>query len=353
MILPFVSVIVITKNNAKTIEDCIVSLMNQTYPKENYELIFVDGQSIDGTDVVIKKHMRTSQLLKLFYENYGTMGYARNLGVRESKGDIVAFTDGDAVLPQDWIEQIVNVFKHDVKLIAIGGFDRLVSSPETTRIIDSWRRLKRVIGIKAIPCIKTVNFAIKRETIISCGGFDQRLSHWDETELLARLYEKTKNGNILYDPNLVVYHRREQTSNITDRVKKRTHMFFRKSLIGTSVLMKRYMMRVAIANPLSPLATSFYMILACIIGLPILIFSVVTGFFMNILLACLLLYMVALSVFMIKMFLRTRKVVLAVPLILTVDSIVRFAGTFLGLMKWFGSIFIESKDNEAVTSERI
>jgi len=215
--------------------------------------------------------------------------------------------------------------------------------------------LERVIGIKAIPCIKTVNFAIKREAIISCGSFDQMLSHWDETELLARLYEKTKNGNILYDPNLVVYHRRKQThtQSITDRVKKRMRMIFRKSLIGPSVLMRRYMMKVAIANPLSPLATSFYMILACIIGLPTLIFSVVTGFFMNILIACLLLYTVVLSVFMVKMFLRIRKVVLVVPLILTVDSVVRFAGTFLGLMKWFSSLFIESKDNEAITSERI
>jgi len=40
--LPFVSVIVITKNNTKTIEDCIVSLVNQTYPKESHEIIIAE-----------------------------------------------------------------------------------------------------------------------------------------------------------------------------------------------------------------------------------------------------------------------------------------------------------------------
>jgi glycosyltransferase involved in cell wall biosynthesis len=333
----FVSVIVITRNNAKTIDDCIIGLLHQTCLRESYEIIVVDGHSTDGNDKIVEKYASNDSSIRLFYENQGTMGFARNLGISKSKGDIISFTDGDAVLPTDWIERIVDMFKHDVKLIAIGGFDKLVSSSESSRVIDSWRRLKRVTGVKAIPCIKTVNFAIRREAIISCGGFDQSLSHWDETELLARLYAKTKNGNILYDPNLVVYHKREQTSSIS-RVRK----VFRKSLVGTPVLMRKHMMEVAIANPFSPLATSFYMILICVVGLPIFALSIVTGLFVDILLSALLIYLIMLGIYFVRMFLKTRIFVPVTPLILTIDFVVRIFGTLIGIAKWIKDIFTRS-----------
>lgn len=328
--LPFISVIVITKNNAKTVENCIVSLLNQTYPKENYEIIFVDGYSIDGTDKVIKKYSRDHSFLKLYYENYGTMGYARNLGISKSRGDIIAFTDGDAVLPKDWVERIVKAF-NNVQLVAVGGLDVIVSSDESGSIIDSWRRLRKAKGVKAIPCIKTVNFAIRRDAVLSCGGFDPTLNHLDEAELLARLYSKTKAGNVFYDPEIIVYHKRPQSTKMGRRIKK----VFKKSVVATSVLMRRYMMKVAIENPISPLATSFYLILACIVTIPLFLFSIATGLFTSILMFTLLLYLVILSIYLVHMFLKTRKVTLFIPLILTTDCVVRFAGTFFGLIKWF------------------
>jgi glycosyltransferase involved in cell wall biosynthesis len=331
--LPFVSVIVITKNNAKTIEDCIVSLVNQTYPKENYEVIFVDGRSGDGTEEVIKKYMRTCQLLKLFYEDYGTMGYARNLGVRKSKGEIIAFTDGDAVLPENWIESIVNRFRENA-LVAVGGLDILISSSGSSRIIDSWRRLKKTVGIKAIPHIKTVNFAIRRDALVSCGGFDLRLSHLDEGELLARLYAKTKTNGILYDPEIVVYHKRAKSIAITGRIKK----VFRKSVIGTPVLMRRYMAKVAIANPLSPIAIGLYLILVCVFGVPLSLLLIMLGLFTTLFVITVFLYIVALGVYMVDVFLKNRKVVASIPFVLTVDVIARLAGTFVGLVKWLRSL---------------
>jgi len=330
--LPFVSVVVITKNNVETIEECIVSLMNQTYPKENYEVIFVDGRSIDGTDEIVKKYLRTCKSLKLFYEDYGTMGYARNLGVKESKGEIIAFTDGDAVLSQDWLERIVARFL-DSALVAVGGLDIIVSGSKSSKVINSWRRLRKMVGIKAIPHIKTVNFAIRRDALISCGGFDQRLSHLDESELLARLYAKTRTNEILYDPEIVVYHKHAKSTSISRRIKK----VFRKSVISTPVLMRRCIARVAIANPLSPIATGLYLILTCIFGFPLFLLSVVLGQFTTFLIYTILLYTVVLGIYMVNMFLKNHKVVLSVLFILTVDVIARLIGTFVGLARWLKS----------------
>lgn len=336
--LPLVSVIVITKNNAETIEKCIVGLLNQDYPKERYEIIFVDGHSTDGTDKIIKKYARIYSFINLYYEDRGTMGYARNLGISKSKGSIIAFIDGDAFPPENWIKKIIATFKSDNKLVAVGGLDILTSSNKTASLIDSWRRLKRTLGIKAIPCMKTVNLALKRNVVLACKGFDPGLSHSDEEELLARIHLKMKTDGILYDPEIIVYHERLPSTDINKSILKT----FRKSVIGTSTLMRRHMMKVAIMNPMSPVGTSFFLVLACIASIPLLVFSIITGSILNTLTILLLLYLAMMGAHLIKIFLSTRKFTLGIPLFLTLYFAVRFVGTFFGLAKWLANNIMQN-----------
>lgn len=331
--LSFVSLIIITKNNATTIEDCITSILHQTYPRENFETIFVDGHSIDGTVEIIKKYVNIYPFMKIQFEDHGTMGYARNVGINVSKGEILVFTDGDAVLPNYWLSSIVKCFDSPT-LAAVGGFDVLVNSGESGKLIDSWRRLKKTEGLKAISCIKTVNFAIRRDCTLSCGGFDPKLSHWDEAELLARLYSKSKKINILYDPKIVVYHKRGPSKNLVKKVRRT----FRKSLIGTSVLMRKHMVRVAITDPVSPIGISFLFVPICIVGIFVLVLSLATGMFVTFLKVSLSIYIIGFSVYLIKFYLRTHKFNFSVPLTLTLDFFVRVFGTFFGFFKWLKSL---------------
>jgi glycosyltransferase involved in cell wall biosynthesis len=336
----FVSVIVITKNNVDTIKECVDSLLKQTYPIEKYELLFVDGHSKDGTDEVVKRYAEHNCSVRLYYEDVGTMGYARNLGIRKCSGDIIAFTDGDAIPPANWLEKIVKSFEAE-NLKVLGGLDVLASSAEAGKLVDSWRRQKRVYGIKAIPCIKTVNFAIRRDAVLSCGGFDPCLNHWDEAELMARLHSKIGTEGIAYDPELSVVHKKNKPPNLYGRIRK----VFKKSVIGTPVLMRRHMLRVALLTPMSTIWTSFLLVLACIAFLPMLFFSILSGWLVTFLLCGILLYVVVLGVYLINVFWRTKKFLVRVPLILTLDFFVRYLGTFFGMAKWIQSLFTP-KNNE-------
>jgi glycosyltransferase involved in cell wall biosynthesis len=324
----FVSVIVITRNNNKTIRECIESLLGQTYPKERLELIFVDGHSDDGTDEIIKEYSTRYSLLNLYYENKGKMGYARNLGVSKSKGDILAFTDADAVLPDTWLEKLIHVFI-DRDIIAVGGMDILVSDGQNDRIIDSWRRLKKTTGTKAIPCIKTVNLAIRREDLLSCGAFDPTLSHWDEAEMLARLQSKRGEGQILYDPEILVYHKRAGPGGIRSRIRKT----FRKSVIGTPVLARNHMIKIATANLASPIGIAFLFIPVCLVSSALLLLSIALGILIKMIVLCFSLYVVLISVFVFSMYRRAHFFNFRIPLLLTVDFVVRFFGTLLGLAR--------------------
>jgi len=337
--LPFVSVVVITKNNVKTVEKCINNLLNQEYSREYYEIVFVDGHSSDGTDEIIEKYAQVYPIIKLYYEEYGTIGYARNVGINESKGDIIAYIDGDAYPPKDWVIKIVDAFNNDDKLAIIGGLDVLTTEHGEIAggrvVIDSWRRLKRKVGIKAIPCIKTVNFAIKRSVALACGGFDQELSYWEEPELMARLYVKMGIINILYDPQIYVYHERSAKRSLRQRVKK----VFRTSVVGVPVFLREHMIRVAVANLASPIATSVYMILACVLGVPLLVFLTVNGLMLGTLGILLPLYFIVISIYTIYASVYAKKFAVMLPLILTLDSAVRFAGTVYGLIEVLATCF--------------
>lgn len=326
----FVSVVVITKNNIKTIERCIQSLLDQNYSKEYLEIIFVDGHSSDGTAEMIESYSRNLSYLKLYYEDVGTMGWARNVGINNSKGEIIAFTDGDAFPEEEWISKIVHTFKNDDQIAIVGGLDILTGINETGTIVDSWRRLKKEFNIKALSKIKTVNFAMRRDALLACGGFDPTLSHFDEGELKARFYSKNKLAKIVYDPDITVYHQWGPSS-----MGKRIRRLFLKSSVEVHVLLKKHVFRVAISNISSPLGASLCILLACVITpflfLPLLYFPQNFPSILSILVA---LYLSMIFWYTLRVRKAIGKMIWKIPLSLTLDITIRYFGTLHGLMKW-------------------
>ena len=100
---PFVSVIVPVLNSEKTIERCITSLLDQDYPMDKYEIIFVDNGSTDHTLKILNNFNKNIKILK---EPIESSYRARNKGIMNTKGDIIAFTDSDCVA--DYNEMEIN-----------------------------------------------------------------------------------------------------------------------------------------------------------------------------------------------------------------------------------------------------
>lgn len=97
---PFVSVVVATFDREEEIRGCLEALSNQTYNR--YEVIVVeDGSDTNTEEIVVDYGFRY-----LYQDNAGPAA-ARNKGVDEARGDVVAFTDDDCVPAQDWIETLV------------------------------------------------------------------------------------------------------------------------------------------------------------------------------------------------------------------------------------------------------
>jgi len=101
-----ISVIIPTFNEEENIAQCLVSLSHQTLPRSEYEIIVVDGGSEDATCEIAKKYAD-----QVFVQTSKKVGGARNDGVKVAKGEIIATTDADCILPPSWIGRIAEDFK--------------------------------------------------------------------------------------------------------------------------------------------------------------------------------------------------------------------------------------------------
>jgi len=122
-----VTVGIITKNEEAHIRETIQSVLNSYYPKNKYEVLIVDGNSIDGTQNIIKDLQNSNKNIKLILEPWqkGSHGMARNLLIDNAKGKYVAFTDGDCIVGRDWLSMLFKTIiyerERDFGVVAVGG----------------------------------------------------------------------------------------------------------------------------------------------------------------------------------------------------------------------------------------
>ena len=96
---PFVSVIVGVMNESDMIEACLESLLGLDY--DGYEILIVDGGSTDGTVEKVERIAAMNKRVRLVRKE-GYLGTARNAGAAVAKGAILAFTDADCIVTENW-----------------------------------------------------------------------------------------------------------------------------------------------------------------------------------------------------------------------------------------------------------
>jgi len=115
-----VTVIIPFLNAEKTIEECVSSLLNQTYPSEKTKLLFVDNGSTDQSVKKLKKLLSHKKNVRIVYCSKPGSYSARNFGLRQTNSEIIAFTDSDCLVHPKWIETLVKNY-HSTKIGGVGG----------------------------------------------------------------------------------------------------------------------------------------------------------------------------------------------------------------------------------------
>lgn len=208
--LPLVSVVVPTRNGAKRLPTLLSRLESQTLNRRLFEVIVVDDASTDETPAVVRK----SPVCTLVSPG-AALGVPRasNLGVRQSQGHLLAFTDDDVVPSLDWLERGVAALEAQPDHVMLAGHVELtISSPPTLgELLDLGRSyLDQEHYAKAAGMAATANMWIRRSLFERAGGFTVNLkaqSH--DTDFGGRV--RAVGGKVLYASDVRVSHPSRRT----------------------------------------------------------------------------------------------------------------------------------------------
>jgi glycosyltransferase involved in cell wall biosynthesis len=197
-----VSIVIPTFNRKESLVRTLSSLFNQTFPKENFEIIVVDG-STDDTEKMIQEIIKSHSNLRYIRQVDKGAASARNLGIINSKGEIIGFTDDDCVVDQYWIEQAVESLRI-AEFCGVQGKTLLETKVQKKNKIFNYVDVPTCTGDKKQNSYPTCNIFYRKKNLIEISCFDIRLKAAEDDDLAFRLIEK--GYKIQFNKNIIVYH---------------------------------------------------------------------------------------------------------------------------------------------------
>jgi glycosyltransferase involved in cell wall biosynthesis len=201
-----ISVIIPVYNSEVFLSALFLSIQNQTLDTDLFEILFIDNNSTDKSPVLIKDFIvRNSKLtVKYFKYTQKASSYAaRNYGVKKARGEILAFTDSDCILKDDWLVNIYNEFRQNADIIVSGKIELFLDNKE-----NIWENFDKIVHMRNDLRIKknqiaTANMAVSKKTFLKIGFFPEVKSGGDFA--WAEQAAGT-NKKIIYKNNIIVFH---------------------------------------------------------------------------------------------------------------------------------------------------
>ncbi len=211
-----VSVVIPSHNRREKVKQAVKSLVNQDFPKKDYEIIVV-SDSWDGTEQAIAKIKKNSKVrISFFRKESDGPSQKRNVGWKNAKGNIVAFIDDDCVAGREWLKNIHDAFQGKVGAVEGKTLTDDGIGPFTHYILNER-------GGQYMTC----NMAYKRELLKKMGGFDENFTtpvtiNREDSDLAFSIMEK--GYRIAFARNAIVRHPVVKTG-LVNRLKKKKEFF--------------------------------------------------------------------------------------------------------------------------------
>jgi glycosyltransferase involved in cell wall biosynthesis len=302
---PHISVVIPVKNDERKIGNAIEGVLNQTIPP--CEIIIVDGHSTDNTVALASTYP-----VSVIFEEYGTVGGARQAGVEKSNGDYIAFTDSDCIPERTWLENLVKEFQTDIvgvgggiKNIGAGIWEESISLALDSFLGSANSVQDRVLKTKRyVKSISGCNSMYRKRDVLNIGGFNTRYSMNEDTDLNQRLQQY---GKIVYTPDAVVLHNQER--NLLQFCKRMYAFGYGRG--------EHHLWDLQIIPPIAAAG-----MLALLVLSPVMFF------------ALFLLYIVLIGGYSVLIFIRARKpaYLIAIPVVFIVEHVAYTFGFWMGIL---------------------
>lgn len=220
-----VSVVITCFNEEQNIGPCIESLVAQTYPAEQFEILVVDGGSKDATQSIICDWAEKQAQVRLEVEAKRGTAAGRNAGIDRAAHEHIAFIDADCVAPPDWLQILVDKYRQaheqDERIIAVGGTNLPPEDAEPFVkaigiALDSYlgsfgsAQGRQFAEPQLVEGLATLNVLISRSVLLEMNRFDESLgSEAEDADLNYRL--RQAGYRLLFIPESFVWHRMRPT----------------------------------------------------------------------------------------------------------------------------------------------
>lgn len=201
---PTFSVVVAAHNEKDHVKACLTSVLSQSIPPDQYEVILVDDRSQDGTHAVASrladKHSNLS-IVKVDKTpaGYSPKKYAISVGVGRARNEIVVFTDADCVAPATWLETVGRYFGEKTGLVQgittycrPAGMGPVFFGLQAVDFVSHGIVSAAAIGAHLPLNSNANNFAFRREIFASVSGYGETrdVVSGDDDLLLQRTWRQ-------------------------------------------------------------------------------------------------------------------------------------------------------------------
>jgi glycosyltransferase involved in cell wall biosynthesis len=211
-----VSIIIPCYNQAKFLDECLQSILEQTY--QDWECIIVNDGSTDDTEIVAQNCLKKDKRFKYFFKPNGGLSSARNFGIQKAKGAFIQFLDSDDLLSPDKLN--LSVQKVDVSLknhVVITNFqmfkrDILYKTPPYCNLTLDLFNLNSILNNWDFQFSIPIHCALFSKELFNSCSFDEDLKAKEDWHFWIQLFRNDLSVSFI-DLPLAFY--RMHTSSMT------------------------------------------------------------------------------------------------------------------------------------------
>jgi glycosyltransferase involved in cell wall biosynthesis len=213
---PIVSIIIPTKNSAKTLATCLDSIVNQSYM--DIEIIIIDNHSTDNTLEIARKYTNA------VYTFGPERSFQINFGAQIASGKYIYRVDSDFVLERNVIDEAVSMAESN----SYGAIIIHNTSDPTVSFWAEVRKFERDMYDSGLDELKIAVRFVRKDVFVSVGGFDTRMISGEDYDLHNRIIEKYSIGRInAKEVHLGEYKSLREVARINYFYGKNTGLFLR------------------------------------------------------------------------------------------------------------------------------
>lgn len=207
-----VSIIICTRNRAESLKRTLESVCESAPSWQiSWELLVIDNGSTDHTRTVVTEFLENSSYdLQYHHEPRTGKSYALNLGIFHAKGEIILFTDDDALVTPQWLPAMVQAFHENGAIGIICGRTEPFDPSQARQSVRTSREPKEYRWPVSSDFIVGNNMGIPSSVLRIVGEFDvhlgpgARAGYAEDTDMAYRILKSGFPGK--YDPDVLVYH---------------------------------------------------------------------------------------------------------------------------------------------------